>query len=166
MVIFNSSDIKSGNQRGTGVYGVRNVGTITIASNTTLSSSTTDTLPLCTVPNNSYLSGLLINLPALGTSLTLALKDTLTTATTYITASTVGAAGGTITMADLLIGVAGQQYGPTAVAIGGAPGTKEVVWQSGTVLQLSVVTSAAATSGATAVNIAYIIEWSPVYQAS
>jgi hypothetical protein len=166
MVIFNSSDIKAGLSRGVGVYSVKNNGVITIASNTTLSSSTTDTLPICTIPNNSYMSGLLINLPALGTSLTLSLVDNLASATTYILQSTRGAAGGTLTMADVLIGVLGQQYGATAVAIGGAPGTKEVVWTAGAQLMLSVATSSSATSGATALNIVYHVEWSPTYQAS
>jgi hypothetical protein len=166
VVIFNSSDINSGNRRGPGVYGVKNVGTITIASNTTLSSATTDTLPLCYIPNNSYMSSLLLWLPALGTSLTLNLVDNLASPTVYISASTVGAAGGTLSLSNVLIGVAGQQYGATAVSIGGTPGTKEVVWALGTQLLLAVNTSSGATSGGSAVNIVYQIEWSPTYNAS
>jgi hypothetical protein len=166
VVIFNSSDIKAGIPARLGVYPTKNVGVITIASNTTLSSSTTDTLPICNIPPNSFMSGLLINLPALGTSLTVSLVDNLASATTYVLQSTRGAAGGTLTMADVLIGVLGQQYAGTAVAIGGAPGTKEVVWASGAQLLLSVATSASATSGATALNIVYMVEWSPVYQAT
>jgi hypothetical protein len=166
MVIFNSSDMKAGLSRGVGVYPVKYNGVITIASNTTLSSSTTDTLPICNIPNNSFLSGLIINMPALGASLTMSLVDNLASPTTYVLQSTRGAAGGILTMSDLLIGVLGQQYGATAVAIGGAPGTKEVVWAAGAQLMLSVTTSSAATSGASALNIVYQVEWSPTYQAT
>jgi hypothetical protein len=166
VVIFNSSDIKAGLSRGPGVYPIKYNGVITVASNTTLSSSTTDTLPICPIPNNSFISGLIINMPALGTSLTLSLVDTLASPTTYVLQSTRGAAGGVLTMADILIGVLGTQYGATAVAIGGAPGTKEVVWAAGTNLVLAVATSSGATSGATALNIVYQVEFSPTYQAA
>jgi hypothetical protein len=166
VAIFNSSDIKNGTPARLGVYPTKVVGTITIASNTTLSSSTTDTLPICLIPNQSFMSSMILWLPALGTSLTLNLVDSLASPTVYISASTVGAAGGTLSMTNVLIGVAGQQYGSTAVAIGGSPGTKEVVWVAGAQLLLAVNTSSAATSGASALNIVYEIEWSPVYSAS
>ena len=166
MAIYNSSDIISGNRRGVGVYGVKNVGTITVASNSTLATATTDTLPICYIPNNSFISSFVMWLPALGTSLTLNLVDNLASPTVYISASTVGAAGGTLSITNFILGVAGEQYGGTAVAIGGTPGTKEVVWANGTLLQLAVNTSSGVTSGATALQIVYLVEFSPVYQAS
>lgn len=169
MTTYNSSDVKAGIPARLGVYPTRNFGSITIASNVTLASSPADILNICYIPNNSAMTGFYLWLPAsMPASLVFSLQDSLTTTTTYIATFTTGAGvvAGVITMANIVQGVACAQYGGTAVSIGGAPGTVEKVWAQGSLLQLKVTTSASATTGATAINLVYMVEWSPTYQAT
>lgn len=139
-------------------------GVINIASNTTLGSGTPDTLPICYIPQNTYLKSFVIGFPALGTSVGLKLVDTLAAPTTYIAVLTQGAAGGVITWSAAAVAdqaKVGTIYGATARAIG-STGQPVVVWTSGVQLVLSVITSGSATTGASAVNITYMVEWAPM----
>ena len=159
-----------------GVYPVKDVGTITVSSNVTIGSGTPDNLRICYIPPNSILTDFKIAFPAGldgGNTLVLKLIDTLATTTTYvasITTTLCGATGGILTMTQLN-GVAvtdgavwGANYGATARAIG-TSGPPVKVWVSGAILQLTAVTSATNTTGASALTISYMVEWSPVYDA-
>jgi hypothetical protein len=168
MAVYNSSSItRDSGARGIGVYPVKVLGTITLASNTTLSSATTDTLPICKIPFGCFISDIKIGFPAIGTQASLGLKlvDTLASPTTYITAITAGQAGGLVSYgsasaADLV--KMGTMYGNTARTVG-STGQAVVVWTAGVQLNLAVITTSTASSGATALNITYMIEFSPNY---
>jgi len=166
MATYNSSSInRDGYPRGVGVYPIKVIGTINIASNTTLGSGVPDTLPICYIPQNSFLSDFKIGFPALGTSVGLKLVDTLSSVTTYVAVLTQGAAGGVVTWGNAAVAdqaKLGIVYGGTARAIG-TTGAQVVVWTSGVQLVLSVITSGSATTGASAINITYMVEWSPGY---
>ena len=170
MTVYNSSDITKGVPARMGVYGTKNVGVITVASNITLGSSPQDILNICYIPNYSFMSNFMMwGLGQFAASMQVSLQDSLTTTTTYIAAFTTGVATPVASVTTILNfdkAVVGAQYGSTAVAIAGAPGTVEKVWVSGALLQLVVTTSASATTGATALNLSYIVEWSPTYQAT
>lgn len=167
MAIYNSSEITRGNGpegRGPGVSVTYANGNINLASNTTLSSATTDTLPLVYIPYGSYISDFKLDLPAIdgGSALTLSLQDTLASPTTYISASTLGQGGGQLTSALFAIGTWGTMYGST-VRAQGANGNQVVVWSSGVQLILKVAHTATNTSGASALNIPFIIGFAPCY---
>lgn len=168
MATYNSSSInRDGFARGPGVYPVSVVGTINIASNTTIGSGAPDVLNICYIPNNCFIKSIALGFPALGTSLGLKLQDTLASPTTYIAAITQAAAGGVVGFGQMAAGDTpklGTMYAATARSIG-TTGAAVVVWASGVKLQLSCITSGAATTGATAVNITYIVEFAPVYDA-
>ncbi len=174
MVTFNSSSVnRIGYPRGPGVYPIKDTGTINIASNTTLSSATTDTLNLCYVPPNSFISDWKVYIPVIGTQASLVMKlvDNLTTVTTYMTGITQGQGAGLISMNGAVgttgpalteIVNMGAMYGATARSVG-ATGLQVKVWAQGALLQLVVTTTSTASSGASAVNILYMVEFSPCY---
>lgn len=171
MAVYNSSSITRDppNGRGVGVYPIKVVGTINIASNITLGSSAPDTLPICYIPANSILTNFWMSFPAVdsGNALGLKLVDNLASVNTYIAAITQAQAGGTIGFPQIAVAQQaslGINYGATLRAIG-ATGPKVAVWTAGALLQLAVITSASATTGASAINITYIVEWSPTYDA-
>lgn len=170
MATYNSSSItRDGFPRGVGVYPIKVIGTINLASNITLGSGAPDVLPICLIPSNSFISDFKIGFPAVdgGNALGLKLVDTLASPTTYIAAITQAQAGGTITMSQIAAAQTpniGAMYAATSRTIG-ATGAKVLVWTSGVQLQLSVITSATNTSGATALNITYMVEFAPVYDA-
>jgi hypothetical protein len=178
MAIYQSSEILRGNGpqgRGPGTVCTWVNGNVTFASNITLSSATTDTIQLCFIPSNSYIVDFKCFLPAIGASLVMNLQDTLTSPTTYITSITAGAAGGVIgyslpgagASTILQFSPAGQwgvQYGATARSQG-TSGNKVVVWTSGTLLEFAVTTSASATTGASALQMPFILCFAPTYDA-
>jgi hypothetical protein len=174
MATYKSSSInRLGYPRGTGVYAVRDSGVIVVSSNVTIGSGAPDTLQICYIPPNSYMSDFKFMFPAGldgGGTLVLKLVDTLTTTTTYIASitTTITSAGGIVVMAQSS-GVAvadgatwGSMYGNTARSIG-ASGLPVKVWASGAILQFTAVTSGTNTTGASALNIGYMVEWSPAY---
>lgn len=128
-----------------GVYPVEGFGTCVIASNTTL--QTTDTILLATIPANGYLSDFTIALPALdaGAGLTLSLEDTTGTPMIYISSTTKGQAVGVLTWAD---------YYFTSAGLG-------LLYTAQSVLQLVPTHVATNTTGASALTIAYRVEFSP-----
>jgi hypothetical protein len=128
-----------------GVYPCELFDTVVITSNTTL--STTDVIQLCNIPNNGILSDFTIALPAIdgGSGLTLSLQDTTGTPMVYVSSTTKGQAVGVITWADYYFTSAGLGLLYTA--------------QSALVLKPTHV--ATNTSGATALTIAFRIEFSP-----
>jgi hypothetical protein len=168
MAIYNSSSItRDGFARGIGVYPVKVSGVISLASNTTLSSATTDTLPICLIPFGCFISDIKIGFPAIGTQASLGLKlvDTLASPTTYISVITQGQSGGLVSFgtaaaADLVN--MGAMYGATSRTVG-ATGEKVLVWTAGVQLNLAVITTSTASSGGSATNITYMIEFSPNY---
>lgn len=172
MAIYKSSEVtrlNGGTQgRGPGVATCWVNGNVTFASNITISSATTDTIQLCYIPFGSYIAAFYCFLPALGTSLVMNLQDTLTSATTYITSTTTGAAGGVIQLAgttavsQFAIGTWGTMYGNTARSQG-ATGNQVVVWSSGVLLEFRVTTSASATTGATALQMPFLLAFAPAY---
>jgi hypothetical protein len=171
---YNSSSINRDppTGRAPGVYPVKVAGTINIASNTSFGSTAPDTLPICVIPFGSILTNVIIGFPALdgGSGLGFTLQDTLASPTTYISAITQGRAGGVITFTNMSVTnelTLGTMYGSTArlITATGSPGSPVVVWASGTKLVLSCATSSTNTTGATALNITYIVEWSAIYDA-
>ena len=169
MATYNSSSInRLGYPRGAGVYPVKDQGTITIASNTTLGSGAPDTLPICYIPPNCWISNFHIAFPLTdgGNGLVMTLQDTLATVTTYMTNITQAKAGGIITFGAQVDAASalnmGTMYGNTARTVG-TSGNAVVVWTSGVKLVLQVSTSATNTSGASALNIHYMIEFTPNY---
>lgn len=175
MANYDSSSIKRlGYPRGTGVYPIKDIGTITIASNVTIGSGAPDALRICYIPPNSILTNWVFAFPAAidgGGTLGLKLVDTLTTTTTYIASilTTFTSTGGVIIMsAQAGAAVTADaakwftNYGNTARTIG-TSGPPVAVWASGAILQFTCTTSGTNTSGATALNISYMVEWSPMY---
>ena len=128
-----------------GVYPVEVFGTVSIASNTTI--STADVINLCAIPSNGILSDFTIALPALdgGSGLTLSLEDTTGTPMIYISSTTKGQAVGVLTWGD---------YYFTSAGLGNLYSA-----QSSLVLKPTHV--ATNTSGATALIIAFRVEFSP-----
>lgn len=170
MATYNSSSINRDPSGGRiGVYPIKVLGSINIASNTTLGSGAPDTLPICYIPFGSFISNWFITFPAIdgGSGLGLKLVDNLSSPTTYLTSTTTARAGGQINMYSSTSGTTdppkqGIMYGNTARSLG-ASGQQVVVWTSGTLLQLSVITSATNTSGGSALQITYMVEFSPAY---
>lgn len=163
--------------RAPGVYPVKVVGVINIASNTSFGSTAPDTLPLCAIPYGSILTDVKIGFPAAldaAGALGFKLVDTLASPTTYIAAITTSftSTGGLLTlalipgstngMAAAQVPNLGTMYGSTARSIG-ATGAPVVVWTAGVKLVLSCITSSTDTTGASALNINYIVEWSPAF---
>lgn len=174
MANFDSSSIKRlGFPKGPGVYPVKDVGTITIASNTTIGSGAPDALRICYIPPNSILTNWVFAFPVgidAGGTLGLKLVDTLTTTTTYIASilSAFTSTGGILIMGTQTGGAViadgatwYSQYGQVTRAIG-TSGTPVKVWASGAILQFTCTTSGTNTSGASALNISYMVEWSPM----
>lgn len=174
MAIYQSSEILRGNGpqgRGPGTVCTWVNGNVTFASNITLSSVTTDTIQLCFIPYGCYIADFKCFTPAIGTSLVMNLQDTLASPTTYITAITQGAAGGVVgfdlpgssnTINQFAIAKWGVQYGSTARAQG-TSGNQVVPWTSGVLLEFAVTTSAGATTGATALQMPFIVCFAPAY---
>jgi hypothetical protein len=173
MASYNSSSYnRIGYPRGVGVYPVWDVGTVTIASNTSFGSAAPDVVNICYIPPNSIITDFKIALPALdgGSGLGFKLVDSLTTPSTYISATTLAQAGGILTMALLTNSTTaatgfytmGANYGNTARAIG-TSGPLVKVWATGALLQLSCITSSTNTTGANALSITYMIEFTPAY---
>lgn len=168
MVVFKSSSInRLASARGIGVYPVWDTGSVNIASNTTLSSATTDTLQLCNIPFGCWISNWWLSIPAIGSQASLVFKlvDNLASVTTYMTNITTGQSGGIITMSNVDATSAanmGAMYGATSRTVG-STGMPVLVWASGTQLQLVVTTTSTASSGATAVNILYMVQFSAMY---
>lgn len=176
MANYDSTSIKRGFPRGPGVYTVKDSGVINIASNVTIGSGAPDNLRICYIPPNCYMSNFFVVFPQLesggASALTFKLIDTLTTTTTYITTvnTTTAGGGGILSMNAALNGGTvigdvvtwGAQYGNTARSIG-ASGMPVKVWVSGAILQFTCTTSAATTTGATALNVQYMVEWSPAF---
>ena len=167
MATYNSSSISRGDPaRGPNVTGVTVVGCISVG-NVTLTSG--DLLPICLIPANSYIKNLAINFPILnpsGTTLAISLLDTLASPTTYISASTKGtnfSAATSFAMSDMIAAVTGTQYASTARSVG-STGSAVVVWAAGVQLQLKVTATASAATGGT-VNILYVVEFAPTYDA-
>ena len=130
-----------------GVYPTTTYGTVSIASNTTI--STADVINLCLIPAFSQLDDFTIALPALdgGAGLTLSLQDTTGTPMVYISATTKGQAVGVLTWGDYYFTSAGLGTIYTAVST----------------LVLKPAHVATNTSGATALVIAFRAKFSPVY---
>ncbi len=128
-----------------GVYPVEVFGTVSIASNTTI--STADVINLCAIPANGILSDFTIALPALdgGSGLTLSLEDTTGTPMIYISSTTKGQAVGVLTWAD---------YYFTSAGLGN-------LYSAQSSLVLKPTHAATNTSGATALVIAFRAEFSP-----
>jgi len=177
MVTFKSSSVnRLGFPRGAGVYPVKDVGVVTIASNTTLSSATTDTLQLCYIPPNCFISDWKIffqSTAVTNASVVFALQDSLASPTTYMTGITqFQTGGGVIGMSGGVVAVtapdtvsmlnAGTMYGATARSIG-TTGAPVVVWASGVLLNLVCTTTSTTTSAATARSIIYMVEFTPSY---
>lgn len=119
------------------------LGSVTIASNTTL--ATTDTLPLFYVggPSN-HIGNFWFDFPAVdgGTTLALALLDSNTTATTIFTGKTTARAGGWLDETDAAHATIGAAVSYTASSL----------------IYLKPSTAATNTSGATAVIIYFGFE--------
>ena len=175
MAIYQSSEILRGNGpqgRGPGVNCTWVNGNVTFASNITLSSATTDTIQLCYIPFGCYIADFKCFFPALGTSaLVMNLQDTLASPTTYITSITAGAAGGSIGYASESTSTIvqfsplskwGIQYGATARSQG-TSGNQVVVWTSGVLLEFAVTTTAGSTTGATALQMPFLVCFAPAY---
>jgi hypothetical protein len=130
--------------------------------------TTADLINLCFIPYGSFIKSCFINFPILnpsGTTLAISLLDNLSSATTYISASTKGTTFQAVTnfaMVDFLAAVTGTQYGSTARTIGAA-GAPVVVWVAGTMLQLKVTATASAAIGAGGASIPYMVEFAPTY---
>lgn len=177
MAIYNSSEISRGTPARLGVYptkvnGVVNVGNVTLTNG--------DTLPLAYIPFGCFLSNLFIEIPNVDTTSTIrwSLLDNIASPTTYYSAQAWGnnavsyiapniVINGTTVVAGMAANIFGTQYANTLRAIG-ASGPAVAVWGlvSGVypVLQLKVTTTAGATTGGT-VNIQFMLEWSPIYDA-
>jgi len=175
LATFKSSSVnRLGYPRGAGVYPVKEVGVISIASNTTFASAGPDVIQVAYIPPNSFLSDYKFWFPVLDSSGAAGFKlvDTLTTVTTYVATTTIAVTGGLLSMESVTggigptvaadIGKIGSQYGTTTRAIGSS-GTQVVVWASGALLTFSCITSGTNSNGATASNIIYMLEWSPMY---
>ena len=149
------------------MYLKETIGTIPIANNVTLTAN--DILPICLIPQNSFLAHFTINFPIVnpsGTTLTISLLDSLASPTTYILNSSKGTnfqALTTFSMVDVLQAVMGTQYATTARSIG-ASGAPVVVWTAGVQLRLKV-TGTASAANSPASNITYICGFAPVYDA-
>lgn len=98
MATFNSNLIATNSPAKSGVYPLCAQGTVAIPAATTFALN--DTIPLCNIAVNTYLAGVAIDVPILGTTITLTLRDTQGTPVSYVTATNKGQAGGIITMAD------------------------------------------------------------------
>lgn len=175
MAIYQSSEILRGNGpqgRGPGTVCTWVNGNVTFASNITLSSVTTDTIQLCFIPYGCYIADFKCFTPAIGgTGLVMNLQDTLASPTTYITGITAGQAGGSIgyvseSTSTILqfspLSKWGIQYGSTARAQG-TSGNQVVPWTSGVLLEFAVTTSAVSTTGATALQMPFIVCFAPAY---
>lgn len=142
---YNSSVFGGASPAKLGVYPVEVFGTLVIASNTTL--QVTDTINLCAIPNNGILSDFTIALPALdgGAGLKLSLQDTTATPMVYVSSTTKGQAVGVLTWGDYYFTSGGLGLLYTA--------------QSTLVLKPTVVGTS--TTGATALTIAFRVEFAP-----
>ena len=120
------------------------LGSISIASNTSF--GTTDTLPLFYIsgPNAAHIVSFWFDFPALdgGAGLTLSLLDSLTTATTILSASTVARAGGWV-----------SQLNAAHATIGPA-----ITYQANNLLYLKPAASSTNTTGASAAVIYFGFE--------
>lgn len=128
-----------------GVYPMTVFGTLSIASNTTL--STTDVLNLCYIPSNGILEDFTIALPAIdgGSGLTLSLQDTTGTPMVYVSSTTKGQAVGVVTWGD---------YYFTSAGLG-------TLYSAQSTLVLKPAHAATNTSGATALVIAFRVVFAP-----
>jgi len=128
-----------------GVYPVEVFGTVSIASNTTI--STADVINLCYIPNNGILSDFTIALPALdgGSGLTVSLQDTTGTPMVYNSSVTTAQAGGVLTWA---------QYYFTSAGLGN-------LYSAQSTLVLKPAHAGTNTTGASALVIAFRVEFSP-----
>jgi hypothetical protein len=176
MATYNSSSITRGDPGRLGVYGTTSIGEIALASTVTLTNG--DILPICQIPNNSFIKSLILNIPIInpsGTTLTMSLEDTLASPTVYITNSASGSnfsAATTLTTANFSNTTMGTMYGATARSIG-STGCPVVVWAAtswnssanpGVGLILKVTATATAAVGS-AQYISYIVEFAPNYDA-
>lgn len=175
MATYNSSSMTRGTPGRIGIYGTTTVGNIALG-NVTLTAN--DTLPICQIPYGCFIKSAIINIPIVnpsGTTLAISLQDTLASPTVYINASTLGSnfsAAAQFTTATFTLATFGTQYGSTAQALG-ASGTQVVVWAAtnwasgyapGVGLILKVTATASAATGG-ALNIPYLIEFAPNYDA-
>ncbi len=145
MTIYNASKFGGAFPARLGVYPLEVFDTCVIASNTTL--QTTDTINLCPIPANGYLSDFTIALPALdgGSGLTLSLQDTTGTPMVYVSSTTKGQAVGVITWGD---------YYFTSGGLG-------LLYTAQSTLVLKPAHVGTNTTGATALTIAFRAEFSP-----
>jgi len=141
MATFNSNLIATNTPAKMGVYPLCAQGNVAVPASTTFALN--DTIPLCNIGIGTYLAGVAIDVPILGTTITLTLRDTQGTPVTYITATNKGQAGGIITMADF--------------NVRGSTGT---VYTVPSVLQL--VAAAAGGSAVGPVTINFILTWASI----
>jgi hypothetical protein len=95
---FNSNLIATNTPAKQGVYPLPIIGQVVIPSGTTFALN--DTIPLFNIGVNTYIANVAMDLPILGTTITLTLRDTQATPVNYVTASNKGQAGGELTVAD------------------------------------------------------------------
>lgn len=143
--IYNSSVFGGQNPAKLGVYPLTVFGTVTIISNTTL--STSDVINLCYIPANGILNDFTIALPAIdgGSGLTLSLEDTTGTPMVYISSTTKGQAVGVLTWGD---------YYFTSAGLG-------TLYAAQSALVLKPTHVATNTSGATALVIDFRVSFAP-----
>lgn len=141
MAVFNSNLIATNSPAKSGVYPLCAQGSVVIPAATTFALN--DTIPLCNIAVNTYLAGVAIDLPILGTTLTLTLRDNQGTPVNYVTASNKGQAGGILTMADFNVrGSLGTIYPAPA--------------------QLLLLAAAAGGSAVGPVTIQFVITWASI----
>jgi hypothetical protein len=111
---FNSNLIATSTPAKAGIYPSVALGQVAIPAATTFALN--DTIPLCNLGANTYIASVAIDLPILGTTLTLTLRDTQGTPVNYVTASNKGQAGGILTLADFNVrGSLGTVYNAPSV---------------------------------------------------
>jgi hypothetical protein len=113
MATYNSNLIATNTPGKQGVYPLAVVGQVLIPAATTIALN--DTIPLCNISPGTYLASAAIDLPILGTTITLTLRDNQGTPVNYVTASNKGQAGGLLSTSDFNVrGSLGTVYNAPA----------------------------------------------------
>jgi hypothetical protein len=98
MATYNSNLITTNTPAKQGVYPLPVSGTVLIPAGTTLANG--DTIPLFNIGTNTYIANVAIDIPVVGSTASLTLRDTQATPLVYVNASNKGVAGGIVTTAD------------------------------------------------------------------
>jgi hypothetical protein len=135
---FNSNLIATNTPAKQGVYPLPVIGNVVIPAATTFALN--DTIPLLNIGVGTYIAAVAIDLPILGTTITLTLRDTQGTPVSYVTASNKGQAGGILTLAD--------------VNVRGSLGT---VYNVPSVIQLVAAAAGGSAVGPVTINFVFLI---------